>query len=627
MNQPLRARLLDSLPRLSGQRLDAADSEDAGARPGTTQPASGEAGPETGPKASWIELVELAKREDLLRQQRDTLIDQGTAAQAKIQTVTRASAAKSAFLANMSHELRTPLNAINGITEILLDDVREAQHDQYIEPLERVHRAGEHLLMLINDILDLSKVEAGQMTLWPKEVAVEDLVADVTETLEPLAAKNGNTMDVDCAADTGTLYADALRLKQVLMNLVSNACKFTTEGRICTRVRRIVDQGQRWMLFEVSDTGIGMAPDQVGLLFQEFMQAESARATQSEGTGLGLAISRHLSRLMGGDIEVESALNVGSTFTLRLPVVTARDQTESAAVTEAAQAENMSRCANPDLEAMPRAKLLLIGNLDALCQATASFAQQEIEVVAAKDAAAGLRCAMDVVPSLILIDASLAEPGAWDVVAALKACPGVADVPLLMCVPVPGAAANGAASEGYYCLCGVYDFLPKPLDRVRLRETLRRSFPFEPERQVLVVDDDRAARTFLHRLLEHDQWTVTEAQDGLEGLDALSHMRPDVVLLDLNMPRLDGFGFLERIRANESWSGLPVIIISARDLSGEDFARLNGGIENIMNNGPFSTEQVRDFLCGLLAVDEDLVENRAGEQDATPTGAAACERD
>jgi PAS domain S-box-containing protein len=231
-----------------------------------------------------------------------------------------ASEAKSSFLANMSHELRTPLNAIIGITEMLIEDATASNQPDMAGPLHRVHRAGGHLLMLINDILDLSKIEAGRMTLNPDRFMVADLLADVMATARTLADKNGNVLELDVAEKLGVMTADPLRLRQILLNLISNACKFTQGGAVRVVAWRQPEPEGGTVHFAVSDTGIGMSDRQMQNLFAAFMQADSSTTRRFGGTGLGLAISRRLSRMMGGDVRVESELGKGSTFTLSLPL-------------------------------------------------------------------------------------------------------------------------------------------------------------------------------------------------------------------------------------------------------------------------------------------------------------------
>jgi PAS domain S-box-containing protein len=226
---------------------------------------------------------------------------------------------KNGFIATVSHELRTPLNAIIGVTEILIDDARELKREEELEPLERVLRAGRHLLALINDILDLSKIEAGKMELYFDSFPIATLVEDVVKTIQPMAQKNGNELVVNCSGDIGTMYADQTRVRQALLNLVSNANKFTERGKVTISAWRAAEDGGAWITLAVTDTGIGMTPELMGRLFQEFVQGEATTIRRYGGTGLGLVISQRFCQMMGGDITVESELGRGSTFTIRLP--------------------------------------------------------------------------------------------------------------------------------------------------------------------------------------------------------------------------------------------------------------------------------------------------------------------
>jgi signal transduction histidine kinase len=259
--------------------------------------------------------------------QLDHLVAQRTAQlEAKSAELEAASAHKSQFLANMSHELRTPLNAIIGVSEMQLEDARDLGRKDAIEPLERILRAAQHLLALINDILDLSKIDAGKMEVHLESVDPAPLIEEIVATIRPLAEKNGNRVEADCATDLGPVHADAKRLRQALLNLAGNAAKFTDNGTIRIAGGRASENGRDWTVLSVSDTGIGMTPQQVSRLFQDFVQADASTTRKYGGTGLGLAISRRFCRMMGGDITVESAPGRGSTFTIRLPSMIANTQ-------------------------------------------------------------------------------------------------------------------------------------------------------------------------------------------------------------------------------------------------------------------------------------------------------------
>ena len=228
---------------------------------------------------------------------------------------------KSQFLANMSHEFRTPLNAIIGYSEMLQEDVADIGNEEFEEDLERINGAGKHLLGLINDVLDISKIEAGAMDIYLETFPVERLIQDVATTMQTLVEKNSNTLEIDCPASVGSIHADTTKVRQCLFNLLSNASKFTENGTISLTVSRETADGRDWINFAVSDTGIGMNDEQMDRLFQAFAQAEASTNRRFGGTGLGLAITRHFCEMMGGTVLAESEEGKGSTFTMKLPAV------------------------------------------------------------------------------------------------------------------------------------------------------------------------------------------------------------------------------------------------------------------------------------------------------------------
>ncbi len=226
---------------------------------------------------------------------------------------------KSQFLANMSHELRTPLNAIIGYSEMLQEEASEIENEEFEEDLERINGAGKHLLGLINDVVDISKIEAGAMDIYLETFPIEPMVQDVVTTMQTLVEKNSNSLEIDCPDSVGSIHADTTKIRQCLFNLIGNASKFTEQGTISLKVSRGIAEGQEWINFAVSDTGIGMNEEQMGRLFEAFAQAEASTTRRFGGTGLGLAITRHFCEMMGGTVLVESQAGKGSTFTMKPP--------------------------------------------------------------------------------------------------------------------------------------------------------------------------------------------------------------------------------------------------------------------------------------------------------------------
>jgi PAS domain S-box-containing protein len=501
-----------------------------------------------------------------------------------------ASRAKSEFLANMSHELRTPLNAIIGIAELLKDDAEEEGRSEYAEPLARIHRAGRHLLHLINEVLDLSKIEAGKLELHVEDVDAASVLREAAATAEPLATSNGNRLELRVPDGLGFIRADAMRLRQIALNLLSNACKFTERGIVTLEARRETGkEGGGWIAVSIADTGIGMTPEQTGRLFQEFSQADSSTTRRYGGTGLGLAISRRLARMMGGDIEVQSAPGQGSCFTLRLPAPNAEMRPDE--VEQAARPQAAMQATSPVMAGAHEGRVLVIDDEETVRDLMRRFLTREgFEAVTAKDGREGLLLARELKPALITLDVLMPGIDGWSVLEALKADPELADIPVVMLTIL------NEPNTGYSL--GAADYVTKPIDRKRLRGILARN-AMSQGRRVLVVEDDPDTRSWLSRTLREEGWTVSEAANGREGLALVAEASPDLVLLDLMMPEMDGFEFLEELRGGLGHR-LPVVVITAADLSPEDHERLNGSVLKVLQKTAHSREELFAELRGLI---------------------------
>jgi signal transduction histidine kinase/CheY-like chemotaxis protein/HAMP domain-containing protein len=480
-----------------------------------------------------------------------------------------ANRAKSAFLANMSHELRTPLNAIIGLTEMMVSNAARFGTEKALEPLRRVHRAGKHLLELINQVLDLSKIEAGKLELNPELVNIPRLLDEVIGTTRSLAEQNKNNLVVQCPSDVDPLYVDALRLRQILLNLLSNACKFTKNGNVTLSVAPVSADGREWLDFVVSDTGIGMTPGQLDKLFEEFMQGDQSTARRYGGTGLGLAITRRLCRTMGGDVTVTSEPARGSTFVVRLPAdaMTSLDATPAQADI-AEQPQPIGDC------------VLVIDDDATARELIANHLREEgFSVATANSGRDGLKRAQELRPIAITLDVLMPDLDGWTVLAALRGNPELADIPVVMAT-ITDQQRKGMA-------LGAAGYLTKPIDRDHLVALLR---PFQARARrtrVLMVEDDPAQRMSIRSVLEPQQWRVTEADNGRVALEILAKEIPDIILIDLMMPEMDGFQLITALRERADWRRIPVIVITALDLTAADRARLNSGVEGILLKNSF----------------------------------------
>jgi len=473
----------------------------------------------------------------------------------------QANTAKSQFLASMSHELRTPLNAIIGYSEMLQEDAADRGELASVPDLQKIHGAGKHLLALINDVLDLSKIEAGKMQLFLESFEITPLVEQVATTVRPLVEKNANQLAVRCAADLGAMHSDATRLRQVLLNLLSNACKFTDHGAIDLNVTR--DGAE--VVFQVRDNGIGMTPDQLSRLFEAFTQAEASTAAKYGGTGLGLAISRRFCQLMGGDVAVESVAGTGSVFTVRLPAA------GPAAVVE-------SDAGRRSVARKSGGTVLVIDDDAAARELVSRFLEKQgLAVEVAVDGRAGLQAARERPPDVITLDVVMPGIDGWSVLTALKGDPATAHIPVVM-LSVVDERNLGIA-------LGAAEFLTKPIERDQLLRVLRRYGRPDAPRRVLVVEDDDLTRTTLGRAMQDEGWEVTLAEHGRAALARLAERVPDLVLLDLMMPEMNGFEFLEALRGREVWRTVPVVVITAKDLTDVERRRLNGGVQRVVSKG------------------------------------------
>lgn len=504
-----------------------------------------------------------------------------------------ANRAKSQFLANMSHELRTPLNAIIGYSEMLQEEAGELGLDDFTPDLEKIHTAGKHLLALISDVLDLSKIEAGKMELYLENFDVQDMLQDVVVTIQPMVTRNANKLQVNLADDLGAMHADLTKVRQILFNLLSNASKFTQNGQIMLNAARAGNNNEKrdWLTFVVSDTGIGMDAGQVDHLFDAFTQADASTTRQYGGTGLGLAISQRFCQMMGGVINVQSQLGQGSTFTVRLPATVGLagaglDGAGPAAEPEPS-AEEMAPSASQNVVLVidddPTVRDLLSRHLD----------KEGFAVQTAVDGATGLRLARQLHPAVITLDVMMPGLDGWAVLTKLKADPDLADIPVIMLTIVSDK------NMGY--ALGASEYLTKPIDRTRLVKLLRKYRLDVSRCPVLLVEDDPTTREMVRRTLEKEGWPVTEADNGRVALEKMGEALPELILLDLMMPEMDGFAFVSELRKNPAWRSIPIVVITAMDLTPQERQQLEGDVKQILQKGAYARDELLREVCNLVA--------------------------
>ncbi len=527
-----------------------------------------------------------------------------------VEQTNAASEAKNQFLANMSHELRTPISAITGYAERLIAQAKNLGQDQLLPDLEKIHTAGNQLLSLINDLLDLSKIEAGEMELSPETFQLNALLDEMATSVDSLVQKNNNTLEIHRAAQLGSMHADLPKIRRSLFNLLSNASKFTENGTITLAARRQASGDGDWIEFSVEDTGIGVPADKLDKLFEAFMQVDASTTREYGGTGVGLAITKKFCEMMGGSTAAESEAGKGTTITIRLPAGTQPERapateipnetpatptateipnetpampTAAEAPTEREQLEPQSVFKPPEVTA--RQVLVIDDDVTTSALLITNLEADGFAVTSARSAKEGLDLARRLKPSLITLDVTLPDQDGWAVLSTIKADPELQHIPVVM--------VSFFGDKEMACSHGAVDALPKPANRDMLRVVVNKYIGSDGRKRALVVEDDEVNRTLLRFTLEDDDWEVDEAENGAVALERLAAQTADVILLDLMMPVMDGFEFAVKLRQREEYRSIPVIVITAKLLTAEDRQRLSGTVERIVQKGSSS---LKEFL-------------------------------
>ncbi len=513
----------------------------------------------------------------------------------------RADQAKSGFISNMSHELRTPLTSINGFSEILLDELFGPVNEQQHIYLETILSSGRHLLELINDILDMAKIEAGRMSLKLELLDVERLVEEVTPVLIGYANKTDVSIRVTGMSGLPPVPVDRTRFKQILYNLCSNAIKFSPEGGEITVTAGLAHEaaaneggeGYPTLRVSVRDAGIGIAPQDIERIFAPFEQVESSHSRRFEGTGLGLSLTRRMVEMHGGHIDVESEPGKGSCFSFSLPLETAPDPLQTTASGTKADRQTVSSLDSTSHKPLPtsaNAPLILVvdDDPDARELLTLYLTEAGYRVKRAANGEDALVLARDLHPFLILLDVMMPGKDGWEVLQELKLDETTADIPAMMCSVVEGRELSFAL--------GATDYMTKPVDREALRQKLtalslgrkRSDHPVH----ILAIDDDADVRELYTAMLAGPHYRVHTAAGGAEGLSMAKAIEPDVILLDLMMPEMDGFAVIEALKAYPRLRDVPIIVITAKELSVAERLQLTGQVEDLMAKNGFTKEQL-----------------------------------
>ncbi|MFS0728021.1 hybrid sensor histidine kinase/response regulator [Paenibacillus sp. 1P07SE] len=497
---------------------------------------------------------------------------------------------KSQFLANMSHELRTPLNAIIGYSELLMDEAKELDEPMFAEDLHKINRSGNHLFSLINDILDISKIESGKMDVYYEPYMLDELIEDVMATIRPLLDRSGNAFEIHAA--NGEMTTDVTKLRQILINLLTNASKFTQDGQIRFEVAAESRQGVPGYSFIVSDTGIGISLEQQQQLFQPFVQADNSTTRKYGGTGLGLSISQRFCEIMDGRIDVTSELGNGSTFTCWLPAKPPQAMTYIARESMQTEPVEAAVDAAADVVEGGISILFIDDEPDNRTLIERYLAEESWSLAFSQSGREGIRLARLLKPQVICLDILMPSMDGWAVLAELKSDPELADIPVVI------LSLTNDRQLGYSL--GAAEYLTKPVSRNRLIEVMDRFVTDREHHSVLVIEDDETTSEMMTRMLHKEGYTAIKADNGRLALDHIQRETPHLILLDLMMPEMDGFEFITELRAHERLSKIPVIVLTAKTITAEDRNKLNGSVKDIIQKGSFNRMQLLDEIKACL---------------------------
>ncbi|MCK5719311.1 MAG: response regulator [Thiomargarita sp.] len=493
--------------------------------------------------------------------------------------------AKSQFLANMSHELRTPMNTIVGYAEMLEEEVKECDENNLLRDIKNIHTAAKHLLSLIDGILDISKIEAGKMQLYSEHFDLKEMIQNTITTIQPMIENKANALRILWGEELGDVYTDLTKVRQIIFNLLNNASKFTEQGIITLEVIRERKKNDDWIILKVSDEGVNIAYEQKADLFQVFTQADSISSRKYGATGLSLAITKHFTKMLGGTINIENEFGKNCHFIVRLPAYIS--------LTDQDLATEKKSLRIPDLPA--ESGVLLVIDDDKTIRELLSIYLSKVgyKVVEAANGQEGLKLAKKLHPNAITLDVMMPGMDGWQVLSKLKADPDLAHIPVIM------LTMTEDQNIGYSL--GATEYLTKPIARTELIQVLRKYRSNKSVCSIMIVEDDPMTQEMMVRMLHKVGWKIIEAENGKVALQYLDTIKPDLILLDLMMPEMDGFEFVVRLRQHKTCSKIPVVVLTAKDITVEDRLWLNSRVDTVYQKGSYNRDELLAELRQLLA--------------------------
>lgn len=499
-----------------------------------------------------------------------------------------ANVTKSQFLANVSHELRTPLNAIIGYSEMLLEDAESAGLKDFATDLEKVINSAKHLLSLINDVLDLSKIEAGKMDIFLEEVKVSDLVNELTSIITPMMETNNNKIQLDIADDIEIMYTDFVRIRQSLLNLLSNASKFTHSGTVTLSIRQFHKNNKKWVNFSVTDTGVGIPHDKLGALFQPFTQLNANTNRKYGGTGLGLYLTKRFCEILGGWITVESAEGKGSTFKIVLPLKSALGADKTKLIAKISPSKLQASATKTGSKTV----LVIDDEPKVHWEIQAAFEEDDFTILHAFNGLEGIKLAKAYKPDVITLDVIMPAMDGWETLSKLKSDPDLCDIPVVLITVITEGDLGFAL--------GAIDYMSKPIDTKMLISKINYFSSTKTSNVVMIVDDNTYDRQMMSKSIRKSGWTVIEAENGKIAIEQLAKVEPSVILLDLMMPEMDGFAVIREMQKNEKWRMIPVIIVTSKDLTSDERMLLMQSSKGILQKGSYTRKELIDSICSKV---------------------------